>query len=80
MDFQMLFNDSEMLLNDFEIFCLMVLKYFSFMILKCVVYDFERLFNEFEMFFTDLSSSSKNCGSLKNLQSGAGRFSAPPPL
>ena len=30
------------------------------MILKCCVYDFERLFNDFEMNFNDLSRCSKN--------------------
>ena len=39
MDLKYVFNDSEMMFNDFE------------MILKCFVYDFEKLFNDFEMFF-----------------------------
>ena len=38
MDLNYVFNDSEMLLNDFEI------------ILKCFVYEFEKLFNDLKCF------------------------------
>ena len=43
-------NDSEMLFNDFDMLCVMILK-------GCV--------NDFEMNFNDLSSSSKRYGSEK---------------
>ena len=63
-------NDVVMTFNDSEI-CLMVL--------KCCVYDSEKLLNDFEMFFHDLSSSSKDCGSLKNFKGGGG-LRPPSPL
>ena len=43
-------------------------------------YDVERLFNDFEMTFNDLSSSSKNFGSEKTYKGGRGAEGAPPPF
>ena len=52
----------------------MVLKY-CLMILTCCVYDFERLFNEFEMNLNDLSRCSNNFGSQKTHKGGGFRGS-----
>ena len=43
------------------------------MVWTSCVYDFGRLFNDFELNLNDLSTSLNNFGSLKNLQRGAGR-------
>ena len=48
------------------------------MILKCCVYDFERLFNDFEMNFNDLSTSLNNFGSLKKHTEWGGGLRLPP--
>jgi len=60
----MIFNDSEI--------CLMVL--------ICCVYDSEKLLNDFEMFFNDLSTSLNNFGSLKKTTKGGGGLRSPPPF
>ena len=60
---------------------LMILKC-CLMSLKCFVYDFEKLFNVFEMFFNDLfndlSRRSKNFE--RHLQRGRGALAPRPPL
>ena len=49
------------------------------MILKCCVYEFEKLFNDFEMFVNDLSNSSNNFESWKTYK-GGGALKRPAPL
>ena len=51
------------------------------MILKCCIYDFEKLSNDFEMFFfNDLSTSLNNFGSLKKTTKRGGGLRLPPPF
>ena len=62
--------------------CLMILKG-CLMILKCFVYDFEKLFNDSEMFFNyffnDLSRRSKNF-ERDTYKGGRGALTHRPPL
>ena len=43
-------NDSDIMFNEFEMLCVMILKG-CLMILKCCVYEFEKLFNDLERCF-----------------------------